>query len=179
MSWRLRLSGKSVRKLAELPIYCQQQKCSPGNVVSGSIRFMQIFVVVRWRAGVKWEWVVENCDFRFFRSLSYEHFTYIATRQLADDTTVNDLGHISRSLDCFTSNFSKTVCDTAKVTIDNRKSYTSFRLVPLLMTLKYFEGHFSLGCHFHVHFCNPRHAFASHGLPAIAELLVTPRALRS
>jgi len=25
---------------------------------------------------------------------------------------------ISRSLDCFTSNFSKTVCDAAKVTID-------------------------------------------------------------
>ena len=35
-----------------------------------------------------------------------------------------------------------------------------------------FEGHFSLGCHFHVHFSNPWHAFASHGLPAIAELLV-------
>ena len=32
--------------------------------------------------------------------------------------TVDDLGHISRSLDCFTSNFSETVCDTAKVTID-------------------------------------------------------------
>jgi len=29
---------------AELPIYWQRQKCSPGNVVSGSIRFMQIFV---------------------------------------------------------------------------------------------------------------------------------------
>jgi len=42
----------------------------------------------------------------------------MATRQLSGDTTVNDLGHISRSLDCFTSNFSKTVCDTAKVTID-------------------------------------------------------------
>jgi len=41
------------------------------------------------------------------------------TRQLSGDTTVNDLGHISRSLDCFTSNFSETVCDTAKVTIDN------------------------------------------------------------
>jgi len=41
-----------------------------------------------------------------------------------------------------------------------------------LMTLKYFEGHCSLGCHFHVHFSNPWHAFASHGLPAIAELLV-------
>jgi len=58
----------------------------------------------------------------------------MATRQLSDDTTVNDLGHISRSLDCFTSNFSKPVCDIVKVTIDN---YTSFRLVPLLTTLKY------------------------------------------
>jgi len=48
-----------------------------------------------------------------------EHFTYVATRQLSGDTAVNDLGHISRSLDCFTSNFSKTVCDTAKVIIDN------------------------------------------------------------
>ena len=56
---------------------------------------------------------------RFIRSLSSEHFTYMATGQLSDDTTVNDLGHISRSLDCFTPNFSKTVCDTAKVTIDN------------------------------------------------------------
>ena len=61
--------------------------------------------------------VVENSDFRFIRSLSTKHFTYMATRQLSGDTTVNDLGHISRSLDCFTLNFSKTVCDTAKVTI--------------------------------------------------------------
>jgi len=38
-----------------------------------------------------------------------------------------------------------------------------------------FEGHFSLGCHFHVHFSNPWHAFALHGLPAIAELLVSSR----
>jgi len=61
--------------------------------------------------------VAENGDFRFIRSLSSEHFTYMATRQLSGDMTVNDLGHISRSLDCFASNFSKTVCDTAKVTI--------------------------------------------------------------
>jgi len=61
--------------------------------------------------------VVKNGDFRCIRSLSSEHFTYMATRQLLGDTTVNDLGHISRSLDCFTSNFSKTVCDTPKVTI--------------------------------------------------------------
>jgi len=63
--------------------------------------------------------VVENGDFRFIRSLSSEHFTYMATRKLSGDTTVNDLGHISKSLDCFTSNFSKMVCDTANVTLDN------------------------------------------------------------
>jgi len=62
--------------------------------------------------------VFENGDFRFIRSLSSEHFTYVNTRQLSGDTTVNDLGHNSRSLGCFTSNFSKTVCDAAKVTID-------------------------------------------------------------
>jgi len=39
----------------------------------------------------------------------------------------------------------------------------------------YIEGHFSLGCHFHVHFSNPWHVFESHGLLAIAELLVTVR----
>jgi len=55
MGWRLRVSDKTVRKLAELPIYCQWQKCSRGNVVSGSIRFMQIFAGVCWRGGVKWE----------------------------------------------------------------------------------------------------------------------------
>jgi len=62
--------------------------------------------------------VVENSDFRFFRSLSSEHFTYTATRQLSRNATIDELGDISRSLDCFTSNFSRTVSDTAKVTID-------------------------------------------------------------
>ena len=47
---------KTVRKFAELPIYCQRQKCSTGKVVSGSIRFMQIFAGVRRLGGVKWEW---------------------------------------------------------------------------------------------------------------------------
>jgi len=63
--------------------------------------------------------VVENGDFRFFRSLSSEHFTYMTTRQLSRDATVDDLGDISRSLNYFTSNFSKTVRDTAKITIDH------------------------------------------------------------
>ena len=40
------------------------------------------------------------------------------------------------------------------------------------MTLKYIWRSFSLSCHFHVHFSYLWHAFASHGLPAIAELLV-------
>jgi len=49
------------------------QKCSPGNVVSGSIRFMQIFAGVRWEGASNVSGVVENCDFRFIRSLSSEH----------------------------------------------------------------------------------------------------------
>ena len=44
--------------------------------------------------------------------------------------------------------------------------------MPLLMTLKYIWRSFCLSCHFHVHFSYPWHAFASHGLPATAELLV-------
>jgi len=53
MGWRLRLSDKTVRKFAELPIYRQRQKCSPGNVVAGSIRLMQIFAGVRGGGSVK------------------------------------------------------------------------------------------------------------------------------
>jgi len=105
MGWRLRLSDKTVRKSAELPIYCQRQKCSPGNVVSGSMRFMQILVGFPWE-GRQMSGVVKNGDFRFFRSLFSEHFTYMATRQLSRDVTVDDLGDISRSLNCFTSNCS-------------------------------------------------------------------------
>ena len=110
--------GNTVRKRAELPIYCQRQKCSQGNVVSGNIRFMQIFAGVRWRGDASNEsGVVENGDFRFIRSLSSGHFTWPHDSFQVIRLSMT-LG-ISRSLDCFTSNFSKTVCDTAKVTIDN------------------------------------------------------------
>jgi len=54
MGWHLWLSDKTVRKFAELPTV-RDKKCNPGYIVSGSIRFMQIFVGVRWRGGVKWE----------------------------------------------------------------------------------------------------------------------------
>ena len=80
MGWRLRLSDKTVRKLAELPIYCQRQKCSP--VVSDSIRFMQIFAGFAGEGASNESGVIENSDFRFIRSLSSEHLTYMATRQL-------------------------------------------------------------------------------------------------
>jgi len=49
-------ADKTVRKFAELPIYCQRQKCSPGILVSSEVGFMWIFTGVRWRGGVKWEW---------------------------------------------------------------------------------------------------------------------------
>ena len=66
MGWRLPLSDKTVRTFAELPVYCQQQKFSPGNEVSGSIRFMQIFAGVSWASNESV--VVENGNFCFFRS---------------------------------------------------------------------------------------------------------------
>ena len=64
---------------------------------------------------------VQSLKMAIFASFASEHFTYTATRQPlrdATDASVGDLGDISRSLDCFSSNFSRTVCDTAKVTID-------------------------------------------------------------
>jgi len=106
-----------LENLQSYPYTDSDTKCSPGNVVSGSIRFMQIFAGVPWGGASNESVVVENGDFRFFRSLSAEHFTYMATRQLSRDATVDDLGDISRSLDCFISNFSRTVRDTARGTI--------------------------------------------------------------
>ena len=83
MGWRIRLSDTTVRKFAELPIYCQRQKCSAGNAVSGSIRLMQIFRGFAGGRVSNESGVVENGDFRFIRSLSSEYFTYMATRQLS------------------------------------------------------------------------------------------------
>ena len=108
--------GQNCSKTCRATIYSQRQKCSPENEVSGRLcRYSRGFAG---EGALNESGVSENGDFRFFRSLSSEHFTYMATRQLSGDTTVSDLGHISRSVNCFTSNFSKTVCDTAKVTID-------------------------------------------------------------
>jgi len=49
--------------------YYQRQKCNPGILVSSKISFMQIFAESRGFAGESESGVVENGDFRFFRSL--------------------------------------------------------------------------------------------------------------
>jgi len=49
--------------------YYQRQKCSPWILVSSKVSFMRIFVGVRWRGASNESGVVENGDFRFFRSL--------------------------------------------------------------------------------------------------------------
>jgi len=135
MGWRLRVSDKTDRKFAELPIYCQRQKCSPGNVVSGSIRFMQIFAGVPGRGGgVNWEW--GSWKWRF----SLHSFTVFWTFYIHGHTTA------FRWYDCqwpwayfnVIGLFHIKFLENEKLLqTTNRKSYTSFRLVPLLMTLKY------------------------------------------
>jgi len=170
MGWRLGLSDKTVRKFAELPIYCQRQKCSAGNVVSGSIRIMQIFAGVRWRGGVKWE--CGSWKWRF----SLLSFTVLRTFYIHGYTTA------FRWYDCqWPWAYFKVIglfhVKFLKNGVWYGKSY--YRLLIGNHTLAFdwchfwwpwstFESHFS----FHVHFSNPWHACASHGLPAIAELLV-------
>jgi len=69
MIWRFWLSNKTVRKFEELPIYCQRQNCSPGILVSSRVWFMWIFAGVWWKGASNDSGVVQNGDFRFFRSL--------------------------------------------------------------------------------------------------------------
>jgi len=86
---------------------------------------MQIFAGVPWGGASNESVVVENGNFRFFRSLSSDHITYMVTRQLSLDATVDDLDDISRSLDCFTSNFSKRCVIWQKLLYTtDKKSYT-------------------------------------------------------
>jgi len=71
-------------KRMQIDPYCQQQKCSPVNVVSRNIRVMQIFAGVREIWGLKQE-----------RGGKISHFLALSV------------------------NISKTVPDTAKVTIND------------------------------------------------------------
>ena len=166
MGWRLRLSDKTVRKFAELPIYCQRQKCSPGNVVSGSIkRFMQIFAGVRWIWCVKWEWGSWKWPFSLHSITVFRTFYIHCHTQLSGDTTVNDLGQWAyfKVIGLFHIKFLKNGAWFSKnyyrPLIGNHS--LAFDWCHFWWPWSTFEGHFSLGCHFYVHFSNPWHAFAS------------------
>jgi len=171
------VSGQNCSKMCRAThntVHCQRQKYSPGNVVSDSIRFMQIFEGVPWGEGVKWKcggwkWRFTLISFIVFR-IFYIHghpttFTWCDCRWPWRYFKVIRLFYI------------KLLKNSARY----GKSY--YRLLIGRHTVAFdwchfwwpwstFEGHFSLVCHFHVYFSNPWHAFASRGLPAIAELLV-------
>ena len=119
--------------------------------------------------------VVENGDFRFFRSLSWKHFTYMDIRSTAFTWCdcwrpwkyfkVIKLFHIK-----FLINGALYGKSYYKVLIGNHT--LAFDWCHFWWPWSTFEGHFSLSCHFHVHFGNLWQAFASRGLPAIDDLLV-------
>ena len=72
--------GQNCSKLSELSsIHCQRQKCSPGNVVSGSIRFMQIFAGVSSRGASNESRAVEKAIFASFARYVFRIFTSKAT----------------------------------------------------------------------------------------------------
>jgi len=169
MGWRLRLSDKTVRKFAKLPIYCHRQKCRPGNVVSGSIRLIQIL-----GRGAKWQWG------RWKLRFSLLSFTVFRTFYIHGHTTAFTW------CDCrWPWRYFKVIRLFHIKLLKNGAWYgkSYYRLLIGNYTLAFdwchfwwpwitFDGHFSLGSHFHVHFSNLWPAFASRGLPAIAELVV-------
>jgi len=60
-----RVSEPTTKMCMKIDPYCQQQKCSPGILVSSKVSFMRIFAGVRWRGGVKWEWGRWKWQFSF------------------------------------------------------------------------------------------------------------------
>jgi len=59
------VSEPTTKICMKIDSYYQRQKCSPGILVSSKVSFMQIFAGGRSNESG----VVENGDFRFFRSL--------------------------------------------------------------------------------------------------------------
>jgi len=73
MGWRLRISDKTVRKLAATKMY-PRERCFWQYKVYADIRRGLLERGCQMRVGF-----IENADFRFIRSLSSEYFTYMAT----------------------------------------------------------------------------------------------------
>jgi len=52
----LAFSEPTTKILMQIDPYYQRRRCSPITLDSGSIRFMQVFLGVPWREGVKQQW---------------------------------------------------------------------------------------------------------------------------
>jgi len=150
-------------------MYCQRQKCSPGNVVSG-IRFMQIFAGVRWRGGVKWEWGRRKWRFsvhsvslpNILHTWPHDSFTWYDCQWPWAYFQVIGLFHIKclKNGVWYGKSYYRQLIGNNTLTFDCCHFWWPWST---------FEGHFSLCCHFHVHFSYLWHAFASSGLPATAD----------
>jgi len=278
-----RVSDPTTKICMKIDPYYQRQKCSPGILISSKVSFMRIFMGVRWRGGVKWEfrslylpnlhisghiYYIVLCSplvaFQWYRNkwpwmTLNGHFaakcvSCSATNGLASPALGQNCSKICRATHILSATKMKprersfwqykAYADIRGGLLErgvnwewgrwkwrfSLHSFTVFRTFYIhghttavrwydcqwtwayikvigLFHIKFlkngvwydksyyrqlignhtlafdwchfwwpcstFEGHFSLGCHFHVHFSYPWHAFASHGLPAIAELLVT------
>jgi len=135
---------------------------------------MQIFLGVRWRGGVKWvcgrrKWRFSVHSVTIFRTF-YIHGHSTAFRWYDCQWPwayfkVIGLFHIKflKNGVCYGKSYYRQLIGNHTLAFDWWHFWWPWSA---------FEGHFSLGCHLHVYFSYPWHAFASHGLPAIAELLV-------
>ena len=136
---------------------------------------MQIFAGFSWGGDVKWECSRWKWRFSFLSFTVFEHFTYIH-------------GHTTAFMWCdcrWHWRYFKVIRLFHIEFLKNGAWYGKSYYRPLIgnHTLAFdwyhfwwpwstFEGHFGLGCNFHVHFSNHWQALVSRGLPAIAELLV-------
>jgi len=55
--------GAHVENWMKIDLHYQQHRCRAMTVVSGSIRFMGIFIGVPWREGIKWQWGCQKWQF--------------------------------------------------------------------------------------------------------------------
>ena len=129
---------KLFENLQSYPYTVSDKNVAQGRF-SGSIRFMQIFAGVRWRGGVKWQW--GSLKMAIFGS--FVHCLPNILHTWPHDSF--QMIWLSMTLGIFQCHWtvshqiSQKRCAIRQKLLytTNRKSYTSFRLVPLLMTLRY------------------------------------------
>ena len=152
--------------------YYQRQKCNLGILLSSKVKLcgyshIRIFnnPTLKWEWG-RWKWQFSLHSFTVFRIFyKYIHGHTTAFRWYDCQwpwVKVIGLFHIK-----FLKNSVWYGKSYYRLLIGNHT--LAFDCCHFLMTLKYIWRSFQ---HFHVYFSNHWHAFASHGLPAIAELVV-------